>query len=66
MRKPELKRPFTRPELMWDYDIKIGLQVDGWGAWTGLIWLRIGTGGGLVFAVMNLRVPYNARNFFTS
>jgi hypothetical protein len=28
------------------------------GAWTGLIWLRIGTGGmAVVNAVMNLRVP---------
>jgi hypothetical protein len=28
--------------------------------WTGLIWLRIGTGGGaLVNTVMNLRVPKN-------
>jgi hypothetical protein len=25
--------------------------------WAGLIWLRIGPGGGLVNAVMNLRVP---------
>jgi hypothetical protein len=25
--------------------------------WTGLIWLMIGTGGGLVNAVMNLGVP---------
>jgi hypothetical protein len=24
------------------------LQEGGWGAWTGLIWLRIGTGGGLL------------------
>jgi hypothetical protein len=24
------------------------LQEMGWGAWTGLIWLRIGTGGGLL------------------
>jgi hypothetical protein len=23
------------------------LQEVGWAAWTGLIWLRIGTGGGL-------------------
>jgi hypothetical protein len=23
------------------------VQEVGWGAWTGLIWLRIGTGGGL-------------------
>jgi len=26
-------------------------------AWIGSSWLRIGTGGGLVNAVMNLRVP---------
>jgi hypothetical protein len=24
------------------------LQEVGWGAWTGLSWLRIGTGGGLL------------------
>jgi hypothetical protein len=24
------------------------LQEVGWGTWTGLIWLRIGTGGGLL------------------
>jgi hypothetical protein len=30
--------------------------------WTGLVWLRIGTSKrALVNAVMNLRVPYNAR-----
>jgi hypothetical protein len=29
--------------------------------WTGLVWLRIGTGGELfVNSVMNLRVPRNA------
>jgi len=34
------------------------------GAWTGLIWLRIGTGlRALVNVVMNLHVPYNAGNF---
>ena len=26
--------------------IKMDLQEVGWGAWTGLIWLRIRTGGG--------------------
>jgi hypothetical protein len=25
------------------------LREVGWGAWTGLIWLRIGTGGGLLW-----------------
>jgi hypothetical protein len=24
------------------------LQEVGWGAWTGLIWPRVGTGGGLL------------------
>jgi hypothetical protein len=36
-------------------------------AWTGLLWLRIGTGfPALVNAVMNLQVPQNAVNFLTS
>jgi len=35
------------------------------GAWTGLIWLRIGTSA-FVNVVMNLRVSYNARNFLSS
>jgi len=26
----------------------MNLQEMGWWAWTGLIWLRIGTGGGLL------------------
>jgi hypothetical protein len=31
--------------------------------WTGLVWLRIGTGGqAFVNSVMNLRVPLNAGN----
>jgi hypothetical protein len=32
----------------WEDNIEMGLQEVGWGAWTGLIWLRIGTGGGLL------------------
>ena len=34
--------------------------------WAGLIWLRRGTEDGLVNAIMNIRVPYNAGNFLTS
>jgi hypothetical protein len=30
------------------HNIKMDLQEVGWGAWTGLIWLRIGTGGGVL------------------
>jgi hypothetical protein len=34
--------------------------------WTGLIWLRIGTGRVLVNALMDLLVPQNAGNFLNS
>jgi hypothetical protein len=43
--KPEGKRPLGRGV---DNNIKMDLQEVGCGAWTGLIWLRIGTGGGLL------------------
>jgi hypothetical protein len=32
----------------WKVRIKMDLQEVGWGAWTGLIWLRIGTGDRLL------------------
>jgi len=43
--KLEGKKPLGRPWLRWE-DIKLDLQEVGWRAWTGLIWLRTGTGGG--------------------
>jgi hypothetical protein len=56
--KPEGRRPLGRPGRRWEDNIKMDLREVGWGAQTGLIWLRIGTGGGLfVYTVMNLRVP---------
>ena len=39
--KPERKRPLGRPKLRWDD--KVNWILSGMGAWTGLIWLRIGT-----------------------
>jgi len=33
---------------MGEDNIKINLQEVGWGAWTGLIWLGRGIGGGLL------------------
>jgi hypothetical protein len=53
------RRPLGRPRRRWEDNIKMDLQEVGWGgAWTELIWLRIGTGGGaLVNAVMNVQVP---------
>jgi hypothetical protein len=48
VRVPDEKRPRRRPRHSWENNIKVNLQEVGWGAWTGLIWLRIGTGGGLL------------------
>jgi len=44
--KPEGKRPLGKRRLRWEDNIKMDLQEVGCGAWTGLIWLRKGTGGG--------------------
>jgi hypothetical protein len=46
--KPEGRRLFGRPRRRWEDNIKMDLREVGWGAWTGSIWLRIGTGGGLL------------------
>jgi hypothetical protein len=46
--KPEGRRPLGKPRCRWEDNVKMDLQEVGWGAWTGLIWLRIGTGGGLL------------------
>jgi hypothetical protein len=45
--KPEGRRPLGRPRRRWADNIKMDLW-EGGGAWTGSIWLRIGTGGGLL------------------
>jgi hypothetical protein len=46
--RPEGRRPLGRPKGRWEDNIKMDLKEVGWGAWTGLIWLRIVTGGGLL------------------
>jgi hypothetical protein len=46
--RPEGRRSLGRPRRRWEDNIKTDLQEVGCGAWTGLIWLRIGTGGGLL------------------
>jgi hypothetical protein len=46
--KPEGRRPLERPRRRWEDNVKMDLREVGWGAWTGSIWLRIGTGGGLL------------------
>jgi hypothetical protein len=45
--RPE-RRPLGKPRRRWEDNIKMDLHEVGWGAWTRLIWLRIGTGGGLL------------------
>jgi len=46
VRKPEGKIKLGRHGRRWEGNIKLDLQEVGWGTWTGLIWLRIGIGGG--------------------
>jgi hypothetical protein len=48
--KPEGRRPLGRPRRRWVDNIKIDLRETGWDGmvWTGSIWLRIGTDGGLL------------------
>jgi hypothetical protein len=45
VRKPEGKRPLGRPRRRCVDNIKMDLTEIGW---IGLIWLRIGTSGGLL------------------
>jgi hypothetical protein len=48
--KPEGRRPLGRPRRRWVDNIKMDLREIGWDGmvWTGWIWLRIGTIGGLL------------------
>jgi hypothetical protein len=45
--RPEGRLPLGRPRHRWKDNIKMNLQEVGC-AWTGLSWLRIGIGGGLL------------------
>jgi len=42
----EGKNPLGRPRSRWEENIKMDLQEGGYRAWTGLMWLRTGTGDG--------------------
>jgi hypothetical protein len=46
--KPEGRRPLERPRRRWEDNIKIDLREVEWGTQTGSVWVRIGTGGGLL------------------
>jgi hypothetical protein len=54
--KPEVKRSLGRPRRRCEEGIRMDLGKIGWGVWSGLNWLRIGTGAWLLNAEMNLRV----------
>jgi hypothetical protein len=45
----EGKRPLGTHRRRWENNIKMDLKDVEWGrVWTGLIWIRTGTGGGLL------------------
>jgi hypothetical protein len=46
--KPEGRRPFGRPSHRWEGNITMSVKEMEWGAWTGSVWLRMWTGGGLL------------------
>jgi hypothetical protein len=46
--EPEGRRPLGRPRRRWEGNIEMDFGEVEWGKWTGSIWLRIGTGGGLL------------------
>jgi hypothetical protein len=43
------RRPLERPTHRWEHNVSMDLSEVGWGAWTGMIWLRMGTGGRLLW-----------------
>ena len=67
MGKPEGKRPLGIPRRRWEDNIKMDLQEVGCG---GMDWIKLAQDRDrwwvLVNVVMNLRVPQNAGNFWTS
>jgi hypothetical protein len=46
--KPEGKTPFGRPRCRKEDNIKKDIKVIVWRAWTGIIWLQVGTSDDLL------------------
>jgi hypothetical protein len=46
--RPDRRWPLERPRRGWENNIKMDFKHWG-GAWTGLSWLRMGTGGRLLW-----------------
>ena len=65
--KPEGRRPLGRPRHRWEDNIRMDLREVSCGC---VDWMELAQGRdrwrALVSAVMNLRVPLNARDFLTS
>jgi len=56
--KPEVKETFGRTRYRCSNNIKTSVNVIGWDGVYWIFWLRIGkSGGDLMNALMNLRVP---------
>ena len=48
MGKPKERRPLEIPKRRFKDNTKMDVHGMGWKTWGGLIWLRIGTDGGLL------------------
>jgi hypothetical protein len=46
--RPERRRTIGSPRCRWEDNIKVDLREIGFGVWIGFMWLRRGTGGGLL------------------
>ena len=46
--RPEGMRPLGKPRRRWEDNITMNVQEVSWGAWTGMIWSRAWTGGGIL------------------
>jgi hypothetical protein len=45
--KPEGERSVGKRRRRWKDGMKMDLRETGWGVWSGFLWLRIGTVGGI-------------------
>jgi hypothetical protein len=65
--KPEVKKPVGRRRLKWEDNIKMDLRETVWGS---MLWINLAQDRDkwrvLVSTVMDLRVPYNVRKFWSS